>query len=206
MRRRGGRRAYLRANRNRLRHTRNREKKEINKRQLMKKLGGYVILILIMVILGYSLVSFGGQTLRVIGQSMEPTLQNGDVVIVNKAGYLLKEPQRFDIIAFKQREGDNSYYNIKRIIGLPGEEVTIRDGHIFIDDILLQDIPFEENILTEGMALDGVTLGKGEYFVLGDNVNNSEDSRFANMGNILKNEILGKVVYRWLPKQNRGGV
>lgn len=206
MRRRGGRRAYLRANRNRLRHTRNREKKEVNKRQLMKKLSGYVILILIMVILGYSLVSFGGQTLRVIGQSMEPTLQNGDVVIVNKAGYLLKEPQRFDIIAFKQREGDNSYYNIKRIIGLPGEEVTIRDGHIFIDDILLQDIPFEEDVLTEGMALDGVTLEKGEYFVLGDNVNNSEDSRFANMGNILKNEILGKVVYRWLPKQNRGGV
>ena len=64
--------------------------------------------------------------------------------------------------------------------------------------------PFDEKVSTEGMALDGVTLGDGEYFVLGDNVNNSEDSRFANMGNILKNEILGKVVYRWFPKNTRG--
>lgn len=206
MRKRGGRRAYLRANRNRLMHTRNRERKEINKRQLMKKLGGYVILIFIMVILGYSLVSFGGQTLKIIGQSMEPTLQSGDLVIVNKAEYLFREPQRFDIIAFKQREGDNSYYNVKRIIALPGETITIKDGHIFIDDVLLSDLPFDENVLTEGLALDGVTLEKGEYFVLGDNVNNSEDSRFANMGNILKNEILGKVTYRWLPKQNRGSL
>lgn len=206
MRKRGGRRAYLRANRNRLMHTRNRERKEINKRQLMKKLGGYVILIFIMVILGYSLVSFGGQTLKIIGQSMEPTLQSGNLVIVNKAEYLFREPQRFDIIAFKQREGDNSYYNVKRIIALPGETITIKDGHIFIDDVLLSDLPFDENVLTEGLALDGVTLEKGEYFVLGDNVNNSEDSRFANMGNILKNEILGKVTYRWLPKQNRGSL
>lgn len=206
MRKRGGRRAYLRANRNRLMHTRNRERKEINKRQVMKKLGGYVILIFIMVILGYSLVNFGGQTLKIIGQSMEPTLQSGDLVIVNKAEYLFREPQRFDIIAFKQREGDNSYYNVKRIIALPGETITIQDGHIFIDDVLLSELPFDENVLTEGLALDGVTLEKGEYFVLGDNVNNSEDSRFANMGNILKNEILGKVTYRWLPKQNRGSL
>ena len=122
-------------------------------------------------------------------------------VILN---YLFHEPERFDLIAFKQREGDNSYYNVKRVIGLPGETVTIKDGHVFIDGAALSDLPFDENILTEGLALEGVTLEKGEYFVLGDNVNNSEDSRFANMGNILKNEILGKVTYRWLPKQNRG--
>ena len=204
MHRRGGRRAYLRANWNRLKHARNRERKEIDKRQLMRKLGGYVVLILIMIILGYSLVSFGGQTLKIVDQSMEPTLQNGDLVLVNKARYLFHEPERFDLIAFKQREGDNSYYNVKRVIGLPGETVTIKDGHVFIDGAALSDLPFDENILTEGLALEGVTLEKGEYFVLGDNVNNSEDSRFANMGNILKNEILGKVTYRWLPKQNRG--
>ena len=106
MHRRGGRRAYLRANWNRLKHARNRERKEIDKRQLMRKLGGYVVLILIMIILGYSLVSFGGQTLKIVGQSMEPTLQNGDLVLVNKARYLFHEPERFDLIAFKQREGD----------------------------------------------------------------------------------------------------
>ena len=202
MRRRGGRRAYLRANRNRLRHTR--EKKEINKRQLIRTLGSYAVSILIVVILGYSLVNFGWQTLRIVGQSMEPTLQSGDLVIVNKVQYLFGEPKRFDMVAFKLREGDNSYYNVKRVIGLPGETVTIQDGYIFINGVVLTGLPFDEKISTEGLALDGVTLGKGEYFVLGDNVNNSEDSRFANMGNILENEILGKVSYRWFPKQTRG--
>ena len=200
--RRRGRRAYLRANRNRLRHTR--EKKEINKRQLIRTLGSYAVSILIVVILGYSLVNFGWQTLRIVGQSMEPTLQSGDLVIVNKVQYLFGEPKRFDMVAFKLREGDNSYYNVKRVIGLPGETVTIQDGYIFIDGVVLTGLPFDEKISTEGLALDGVTLGKGEYFVLGDNVNNSEDSRFANMGNILENEILGKVSYRWFPKQTRG--
>lgn len=123
---------------------------------------------------------------------MEPTLQNGDLVLVNKARYLFHEPERFDLIAFKQREGDNSYYNVKRVIGLPGETVTIKDGHVFIDGAALSDLPFDENILTEGLALEGVTLEKGEYFVLGDNVNNSEDSRFANMGNILKMKFSAK--------------
>lgn len=202
MRRKSGRRAYLRANRNRLRHTR--EKKEINKRELIRSLGRFAISILIVMIIGYSIVEFGVQTLRIVGQSMEPNLQNGDVVLVNKIGYVFGEPQRFDIIAFKQREGDNSYYNVKRVIGLPGETVTIQDGYIFIDGVVLTELPFEEKIATEGLAMEGITLEKGEYFVLGDNVNNSEDSRFANMGNILENEILGKVVYRWLPKTTRG--
>ncbi|MBQ8147274.1 MAG: signal peptidase I [Lachnospiraceae bacterium] len=202
MRRRSGRRAYLRANRNRLRH--NREKKEFNKREFLRTLGSYAISILIVVIIAYSIVAFGAQTLRIVGQSMEPTLQNGDVVLVNKIGYVFGSPKRFDLIAFKQREGDNGYYNVKRVIGLPGETITIQDGYIFIDGVVLTDLPFDEKIATEGLALEGVTLEKGEYFVLGDNVNNSEDSRFANMGNILENEILGKVVYRWLPKTTRG--
>lgn len=202
--RRNGRRAYLRANRNRLRH--NREKKEINKRELLRSLGRYAVAILIVIIVGYSIVEFGVQTLRIIGQSMEPSLQNGDVVLVNKLGYVFGEPKRFDLIAFKQREGDNSYYNVKRVIGLPGETVTIQEGYVFIDGVVLVGLPFDEKVSTEGLALEGVTLGDGEYFVLGDNVNNSEDSRFANMGNILKNEILGKVVYRWFPKNTRGKV
>lgn len=204
MRRRSGRRAYIKANRNRLRHTR--KMKEFNKREFLHALGSYGISILIVMILGYSLVAFGGQTLTIVGQSMEPTLENGDLVLVNKFIYNFREPERYDLVAFKQREGDNSYYNVKRIIGLPGETVTIENGYIFIDGVILSEVPFDEKIATEGLALEGVTLSDGEYFVLGDNVNNSEDSRFANMGNILENEILGKVVYRILPKENRGTV
>lgn len=204
MRRRNGRRAYMKANRNRLRNTR--KKKEFNKREFLRMLGSYAVSILIVVILGYSTVEFGAQTLKIVGQSMEPTLENGDLVLVNKIGYTFHEPERYDMIAFRQREGDNSYYNVKRVIGLPGETVTIQNGYVFIDGVVLSDVPFNEKIATEGLALDGVTLSDGEYFVLGDNVNNSEDSRFANMGNILENEILGKVVYCWMPKENRGKV
>jgi signal peptidase I len=137
---------------------------------------------------------------------MEPTLENGDIVLVNKIRYTFHEPERFDLIAFQQREGDNSYYNVKRVIGLPGETISIQDGYVFVDGVVLANMPFDEKIATEGLALDGVTLSDGEYFVLGDNVNNSEDSRFANMGNILENEILGKVIYRWLPREKRGAV
>ncbi|MBQ8982956.1 MAG: signal peptidase I [Lachnospiraceae bacterium] len=204
MKRRNGRRAYLRANRNRLRH--NRKVKEFNKREFFRSLRQYLIALMITVSVGYSLVAFGVQTLRIIGQSMEPTLNNGDTVLVNKAAYWFRSPARYDLIAFKQREDGENYYNVKRVIGLPGETLTIQDGYLFIDGTALTDLPFDEKIATEGLALDGVTLSDGEYFVLGDNVNNSEDSRFSNMGNILKNEILGKIVYRYLPKENRGKV
>lgn len=204
MRRRNGRRAYLRANRNRLRH--NRKVKEFNKRAFFRYLRQYLITLMITVSVGYSLVAFGVQSLRIIGQSMEPTLDNGDTVLVNKTAYWFRGPQRYDMIAFKQREDGESYYNVKRVIGLPGETVTIQDGYVFIDGVALSDLPFDERIATEGLALDGVTLSDGEYFVLGDNVNNSEDSRFSNMGNILENEILGKISYRYLPKENRGKV
>ncbi len=204
MKRRNGRRAYLRANRNRLRH--NRKVKEFNKREFFRSLRSYLIALMITVIVGYSLVAFGAQTVRIIGQSMEPTLNNGDTVFVNKIAYWFRGPQRYDLIAFKQREDGEDYYNVKRVIGLPGETVTIQGGYVFIDGVALTGLPFDEKIATEGLALEGVTLSDGEYFVLGDNVNNSEDSRFANMGNILENEILGRIRYRYLPKETRGKV
>ena len=204
MRRSSGRRAYLRANRNRRRSARN--KREFNKREFLHAAGQWALSILVVMILGYSLVAFGVQTLQIVGQSMEPNLSNGDLVLVNKIGYVFREPERYDMIAFRQREEEDEYYNVKRVIGLPGETITIQDGYVFVDGVALTDLPFDEKVATEGLALNGVTLSDGEYFVLGDNVNNSEDSRFANMGNILKNEILGKVVYRWLPKENRGRI
>ncbi len=201
---RSGRRRYLRENRNRIRYKK--EKKEFNRKEFLHELPRFAISVLIMFIAGYCLVHFGGQTLRIVGQSMEPNLSNGDTVFVNKACYLIGKPQRYDIVAFRQRKSDDEYYNVKRVIGLPGETVTIHDGYISIDGVVLTDLPFDEKISTEGLALEGVTLGDGEYFVLGDNVNNSEDSRFANMGNILKNEILGRVTYRFRPKETRGSL
>jgi signal peptidase I len=127
-------------------------------------------------------------------------------VLINKTAYTFKNPKRYDIIAFKLKEDTDGYYNIKRIIGLPGETIQIKNGKIFIDGDVLKDLPFEDLIMTEGLALDGITLGSGEYFVIGDNCNNSEDSRYVNVGNISEKEISGKVFFRISPKSDLGKI
>ena len=178
-------------------------KKEIDLKKFFKGIGGWILVIMFSCTLGYSVAHFGVQTISIIGYSMNDVLDNGDEVIVNKAIYLVSKPKRFDMVAFKQRKSDE-YYNVKRVIGLPGENVKILNGKILINDTKLSDVPFDDYIMTSGVAADGVTLKENEYFLLGDNVNNSEDSRFSNVGNILKTELLGKVVYRMKPEEKKG--
>ncbi len=179
--------------------------REFDKRKFFKELGSWTLLILIAVILGYSVVQFGGQSISIVGQSMNPVLEHGDKVIVSKLSYTLGKPKRFDIVAFKLRKSDE-YFNVKRIVGMPGETVKIMDGKIFINDKALENVPFDEYILSSGSVGEGVTLADNEYFLIGDNCNNSEDSRFSNIGNVLDNEILGKVVFRFSPKETRGKI
>lgn len=182
-----------------------REKKSVDKRTILKEIGKFALSIFIVIIAGYGIATFGFQTVKMIGQSMEPTIENGNTVIVNKAVYIVGKVKRYDVIAYKLRNENSDYYNIKRVIGLPGETVKIEDGHIFINGISLSDVPFEDSILTEGLAAEGVTLGDNEYFVIGDNCNNSEDSRFVNVGNIEDKEIKGKVVsviWPWSDKRS----
>ena len=188
------------------RRSRTRTTYNADKDQTMKEVGSWVISILIVMILAYSIVTFGGQTVTVVGQSMIPTMNHGDQVIVNKLAYKFQSIKRYDLIAYKLRDGEDSYYSVKRVIGLPGEKVTIKAGDIYINDELLKDLPHDEYIITEGLCLEGVELQNGEYFVLGDNVNNSEDSRFGNVGNIIDAEILGKVTYCLFPKERRGNL
>ena len=87
----------------------------------------------------------------------------------------------------------DEYYDIKRVIGLPGETVRIQDGKVFINDKELKDTPFDDYIFTAGLAENEITLSDDEYFLLGDNVNNSEDSRFLKVGNVKKAEMLGRI-------------
>lgn len=182
------------------------DRDEFDVKDFMSEVGQWALSILIVIILAYSLVTFGIQSVTMIGQSMEPALSNQDVVLINKRSYTFHNPKRYDIIAFKLKEDTESYFNIKRIIGLPGETVQIKNGHIFIDGKVLTDLPFEDLIMTEGIALDEITLGEEEYFVMGDNCNNSEDSRYVNIGNISKKEISGRVFFRISPRNNFGFV
>ena len=98
------------------------------------------------------------------------------------------------------------YYEIKRVVGLPEETVRILNGDIYINGERRSDVPFTMAIQISGIAEEEITLGENEYFVMGDNVNNSEDSRYTNVGNIAKTEITGKVVRILLPSSDKGKV
>ncbi len=180
------------------------ERDEFDFGDFFTSVGQWAISIFVVVIVGYSIVTFGIQSVTMVGQSMEPVLTNQDVVLLNKRAYTFQEPKRYDIVAFKLKEDTDAYFNIKRIVGLPGETIQIKNGKIFVDGNVLTDLPFEDLIMTEGVALDGVTLGENEYFVIGDNCNNSEDSRYVNIGNISKKEISGKVIFRIAPRDAIG--
>ena len=182
------------------------DRNEFDVKDFMSEVGHWAISIFVVVILAYSIVTFGVQTVTMIGQSMDPALTNQDVVLINKRAYTFQEPERYDIVAFKLKEDTESYFNIKRIIALPGEKIQIKNGKIFINGNVIEDLPFEDLIMTEGIAVEEITLGEDEYFVMGDNCNNSEDSRYVNIGNISKKEIYGKVFFRIAPKGDIGTI
>lgn len=152
----------------------------------------WIIQILVVISLAYLFVHFGIKRITMVGDSMSPTLLAEDSIIVNNLSYRFSDPKRFDVIVFKQEGKEHSYYNIKRIIGLPGETVEIKDGEIYINGKLLEEKIAVEKMENGGLASEGYTLEEDEYFVLGDNRNDSVDSRFISFGTVLKSDIKGK--------------
>jgi signal peptidase I len=155
--------------------------------------GLYLLLIFV---LTWLFITYVGQRTQVVGSSMYDTLEDGDNLIVNKLGYRLHDPERFDIVVFPC-EGE---FFIKRIIGLPGESVRIdKEGKIYINEVLLDENYGYETIEDPGRAIETLVLGEDEYFVLGDNRNNSRDSRDPMVGNITRDRIVGKAFIRIYP-------
>ncbi len=160
---------------------------------------------LLLVLLGaYLIVTFVGQRTQVSGSSMETTLSNEDQLIVDKISYRIKDPKRFDIIVFPFQYDKEKYY-IKRIIGMPGETVQIDDdGTIYIDGKPLEENYGREVIRDPGRASEAIKLGADEYFVMGDNRNNSSDSRDPAVGNIHRKDIIGRAFIRIWPLSKFG--
>lgn len=145
----------------------------------------------------FLLLYFVGQRTVVLGASMEPALYDGDNLIVDKISYRFQEPERYDVIVFPYEDG--TYY-IKRIIGLPGERVRIdENGSIYINGERISESYGKEVIENPGCAREEITLGDTEYFVLGDNRNNSMDSRDERVGLIERETIIGKALVRIFP-------
>ena len=160
---------------------------------------------LFVIVLSFLIIKFVGQRTVVIGPSMMPTLEDGNNLIIDKISYRFHDPERFDIVIFPFRNNSGNTY-IKRIIGLPGETVKIdKDGVIYINDKILHESYGREIIQNPGNALEGVTLGENEFYVLGDNRNDSEDSRFS-VGVVYRREIIGRAVFRIWPFAEMGPV
>lgn len=168
-------------------------------KHFLKSILNFSIYILVVLVLTLLVVRYVGQRTVVMGHSMEPTLSDQDNLLVDKLSYRLHDPKRFDAVVFPYQYADKTYF-IKRIIGLPGETVRIDDtGSIYINDELLMEAYGKEVIEDPGLARDGITLGADEYFVLGDNRNDSSDSRFVSVGNIKGSQIIGKAFLRIYP-------
>ncbi len=161
----------------------------------------YLLIVLVLVLL---IITYVGQKVEVVGSSMSPTLTDGDNLMVDKISYRFSDPERFDIIVFPYQYEKDTYY-IKRIIGLPGETVYINtDGVIYINGEALNENYGAEVIKNQGRAYEDILLGEDEYFVLGDNRNNSTDSRDPNVGNLKRSQIIGKAFMRVSPFKKMG--
>lgn len=171
---------------------------------VIRELFGWIVYILVIVGLTYLIITYVGQRTRVSGHSMEPTLSHGDNLIVDKISYRFEDPERYDVIVFPYKYEANTYY-IKRIIGLPGETVQVIDGYTYIDGELMEsDIYGAEPMENAGIAEEPITLGEGEYFVLGDNRNHSSDSREKSVGVLKRQDLLGKAWVRIYPFDTMG--
>lgn len=157
-----------------------------------------VISLIIIIPVRYFLI----QPFYVKGASMEPNFYDHEYLIIDEISYRFNEPERGDIVVFRYPRNPQEYF-IKRLVGLPGEEIQIKDGNVIIfneanpDGNVLAEEYLSEEIKTYGLSEDKVTLGDNEFYVLGDNRNSSKDSR--SFGPVNSSYITGRVLLRGWP-------
>lgn len=168
------------------------------KNPFLRNLAEWAIAALAAFILFLFMRNFVFRIADVDGHSMEPTLSHGDFVLLSRVGYWFGEPQTGDIIAFPFREDPTKKY-IKRIMGIPGDVVDFQDNRFTVNG---EDLDFgfgQQDIISAGDIDLPLTIGEGEFFVLGDNRNSSMDSRYLSVGSIREHDMLGRVVVRLWP-------
>ncbi|MBR1674926.1 MAG: signal peptidase I [Eubacterium sp.] len=176
------------------------KKKKSKKRRRIERI---IILVAAAIVLGFAFVVFMFQTVKMVGPSMQGTIEDGETVIVSKIGKLIHGVKRDDIVAVKKNS--DKYYSIKRVVAVPGDKVKIDGGKLYINGSIYE-LKSGDIIVNPGTASSEIELQDNEYFLLGDNVNNSDDSRFSNMGIVQKTDITGIVIYRIKPWSKRGKI
>ena len=180
------------------------KKKKVFRWSMLTSAATWLLKIAIVCLFAFVFVWYFGQKVSTVGDSMNPVLYNGDVTLVNRIIYNASAPKRGDIIVFKPKGNENSHYYIKRIIGLPGETVEFLEGEIYINGEKLTEDYATTEIKDVGIVKEKMELSGDEYFVLGDNRANSEDSRMADVGNVKRSYIYGKVWFVLSPQKHFG--
>lgn len=172
--------------------------------KIIRGIKSYLIFFLIVLTVIFFINLFLIRVVKVDGHSMDTTLHDGQMLILDEISYKFKDPERYEIVVFPH--GDKYY--IKRIIGLPGETVQIKDGAFYVNNKKLDENYGLEPIKEEmyGRAKEPVKLGSDEYFCVGDNRNHSGDSRLSDVGNVKKSIIEGRAIFRIWPFNNFGRI
>lgn len=161
---------------------------------IIREIFSWIFGILAAVFIAVVLAIFLGMTTNVVGVSMEPTLYNGQKIYINRFVYTISAPKAGDVVVFLPNGNENAHYYVKRVVAVPGNHLVIQNGVLYVNG---EESPFvTEKIVDAGIAENEFTLESGEYFCIGDNPWNSEDSRSANIGPVKEADIVGKVWFK----------
>lgn len=178
---------------------------KVNKK-LFTTIGEFIFLAFAAGLLAFVFVFCFGIKTSVIGSSMEPTLYSSEEIFINRFVYFMSDPNRGDVVVFLPNGNPNSHYFVKRVIGVPGDTVLIDNGIIYVNGEIYEENRFYDKIENPGIAENMITLMEDEYFVLGDNRNNSEDSRSSNIGMVRKEYIVGRAWFHLTSKRQNAGL
>jgi len=153
-------------------------------------------IVVAVVLVAFLLVFTFFTSVKMAGVSMRPTIEDETNLLINRGRYLFMKPSHNHIVAFESLSNEQDTIYVKRVVAVPGDTVVIKGGRLFVNGEKYDDVADTESITYSGLAETQLTLGEDEYFVLGDNRNNSEDSRYQSIGLISKKQIKGKVWFK----------
>ena len=166
------------------------EQKEKPKKSIKREIFEWIMVFVVAAALAFVVRTFIFEPVRVDGSSMLNTLTDGEYMIATKYDYLLGDPERFDIVICNYPNTSDGMYRVKRVIGLPDETIELRAGELYVDGVHIE----QDFDMTPNEAYFGpYTVPPGHYFVMGDNRNNSKDSRSAMVGALARDQVKGHV-------------